>query len=61
MVFQQLQKSFQLNNWSIRYKLILHFLLISILPSLVIGLLRGQYSEYLLFYFDESGNPGFSQ
>ncbi|NBD24600.1 cache domain-containing sensor histidine kinase [Paenibacillus glycinis] len=41
MVFKQLQKSFQLNNWSIRYKLILHFLLISILPSLVIGLLMG--------------------
>ncbi|WP_201008487.1 cache domain-containing sensor histidine kinase [Paenibacillus glycanilyticus] len=41
MVFKQLRKSFQLNNWSIRYKLILHFLLISILPSLVIGLLMG--------------------
>ena len=41
MVFKQLQKSFQLNNWPIRYKLILHFLLISILPSLVIGLVMG--------------------
>lgn len=30
---------FQLNNWSIRYKLIVHFLLISILPSLCIGIL----------------------
>ncbi|MDQ6420443.1 sensor histidine kinase [Paenibacillus sp. LHD-117] len=32
-------KWFQLNNWSIRYKLIVHFLLISILPSLCIGIL----------------------
>ncbi|HUC94028.1 MAG TPA: sensor histidine kinase [Paenibacillus sp.] len=36
-----LLKWFQLNNWSIRYKLIFHFLLISILPALGIGVLIG--------------------
>lgn len=39
MAFKLLQKWFQLNNWSIRYKFIFHFLLISILPALCIGLL----------------------
>ncbi|WP_308858237.1 sensor histidine kinase [Paenibacillus sp. R14(2021)] len=38
---KQLQRWFQLNNWSIRYKLIFHFLLISIVPSMGIGLLMG--------------------
>ncbi|WP_424767084.1 cache domain-containing sensor histidine kinase [Paenibacillus sp. sgz302251] len=32
-------KWFELNNWSIRYKLIIHFLLISILPTLCLGIL----------------------
>lgn len=31
--------SFELNNWPIRYKLIFHFMLISILPSLFLGIL----------------------
>ncbi|MCR2807743.1 cache domain-containing sensor histidine kinase [Paenibacillus soyae] len=35
----RLRKWLQLNNWSIRYKLIIHFLLISIVPSLCIALL----------------------
>lgn len=39
MTPNRLQKWLLLNNWSIRYKLILHFLLISILPSLCIALL----------------------
>jgi len=30
---------FQMNNWPIRYKLILHFMLISIVPSFLLGLL----------------------
>ncbi|UJF32747.1 cache domain-containing sensor histidine kinase [Paenibacillus hexagrammi] len=30
---------FQLNNWPIRYKLIMHFLLISILPAICLGVL----------------------
>jgi two-component system sensor histidine kinase YesM len=28
-----------LNNWPIRYKLIMHFLLISILPAICLGIL----------------------
>ncbi|WP_029192602.1 cache domain-containing sensor histidine kinase [Paenibacillus harenae] len=39
MAFKLHQKWLQLNNWSIRYKFIFHFLLISILPALCIGLL----------------------
>lgn len=39
MIFRTVQKWFQLNNWTIRYKLIFHFLLVSILPSLCLGLL----------------------
>ncbi|NIK79909.1 two-component system sensor histidine kinase YesM [Paenibacillus castaneae] len=41
MVMKWLQKWFQLNNWTIRYKLIFHFLLISILPASAIALLMG--------------------
>ncbi|MUT64609.1 sensor histidine kinase [Paenibacillus sp. NEAU-GSW1] len=41
MALRRLQKWFQLNNWTIRYKLIVHFLLISTLPALGIGLLMG--------------------
>ncbi|MZQ86267.1 HAMP domain-containing protein [Paenibacillus sp. 5J-6] len=35
----KMSKWFTLNNWPIRYKLIMHFLLISILPAICLGIL----------------------
>ena len=44
----RLRKWLQLNNWSIRYKLIIHFLLISIVPSLCIALLMAWVGDSLV-------------